>query len=767
MRIDNLTSDLVKAHLIFQKMSRYPKHTQRIRELFISVIEERDLATEAELESIARKLVAQDGIAPQNPAVQEEYLNAVIDLAFASLVDLKEAEDWVNLAPKLAKNREMAKLLHWENASSREIFKILEEFCMIPQGDMVIPEAEAIGVRVALLNHFISNQLPYVGIAKKHITIRDIYYILQRSVWNPDRPGRIGGKAAGMILAHRILIPLLTEGDPKFQGKVDVADSYFIRSEIFDEFIQENDLEEYHSRKYETREKIEAEFPKIKAQFERANFSERTLEGFRLILERVGENPIILRSSSFLEDNFGLAFSGKYDSVFLANQGPLEERLERFIEGVKLVHMSTYHPDPILYRQDHNLLDFNEHMAVLVQRVVGRRFGDYFFPLCAGVIFSVNSFAWSPKIDRQSGLLRMVYGLGTRAVDRVGSGYPRMVPLSHPTLRPEADARSIRKYSQNRVDVVNLATGELETLKLTDLLAKVRHPDSDLAFSVGSGDHLAPPATKMTKYQPHEAVVTFDKLLKETDFPDLIRDLVQTVAEAYGRPVDMEFAYDNGKIYILQCRTLSVPKEAENVSLPTDVDPEKVIFTVKSCLPNRIINDIEYAIYVDPIAYDRLATVEEKGEVAKVVNRINRNLAEKRFALFGPGRWGSNDINLGVQVRYHDISRTRILAEVAFASEEGITPEVSFGTHFFNDLVEADIIPMPIYPDDESSVFNRDFFEKNPSVTHDLAPGFEHLADVVRSICVPRVANGDYLQVYLNASQSAGMAILGPKVNGN
>ncbi|MBW1712015.1 MAG: hypothetical protein JRJ59_02550 [Deltaproteobacteria bacterium] len=763
MNFEDLSPDLFKAHLIFAKMSRYPHYFREMREVFRWTIEEKGLATAEDLEKAARKKIEQDGLDPNDANLVEQYLNAITDICFASAVDLKAADGYINLAPKLAKNRQLAKVLHWENASSREIFKLLEEFCLIPLGDRIIPEAEAIGVRVALINHFISNQLPYVSLAKKHITIRDIYFILQRTIWDPDRSGRIGGKAAGMILAHRILVPLLHKGNPRFADRVDVADSYFIRSEIFDEFIQGNNLEKFHSRKYETREKLEEEFPKIRAQFEKAHFSNETIQGFRYILEKIGEHPIILRSSSFLEDNFGLAFSGKYDSVFLANQGDLETRLQEFIRAIKRVHLSTYHPDPILYRVDHNLLDYNEHMSVLVQKVIGRQFGHYFFPLAAGVIFSVNSFTWNPKIDRKAGLIRMVFGLGTRAVDRVGADYPRMVPLSHPTLRPEADAASIKKYSQRKVDVVNLKTGRLESVNLTDLLSKIKHPDIHQVISLDQGGgHLAPPTTRLTKFEPRQACVTFDRLLKETDFADLIHDIVQTVAQAYGRPVDMEFAYDQGKVYVLQCRTLSLPKQAEHVVLPTNIPPDQVIFTARTGLPNRIIADIEYVVYVDPLAYDRLTDLEEKIKVGRVVNQLNQALSDKRYILFGPGRWGSNDINLGVQVRYHDISRTKILGEVAFATD-GSTPEVSYGTHFFNDLVEADIVPLPIYPDEPGTTFNRSFFLDNPSLTSQLAPGFNSLNQVVRVIRVPDVAQGLYLQVFLNGANSEGMAFLGPK----
>src|SRR5208282_4572954 len=104
----------------------------------------------------------------------------------------------------------------------------------------------------------------------------------------------------------------------------------------------------------------------------------------------------------------------------------------------------VFSPRAILYRLDHKLLDFDERMSVLVQKVVGRQFNDYFFPTAAGVAFSQNVYAWTPRIVRADGLLRMVFGLGTRAVERIGPDYPRMVPLSHPPLRPEAGAEEIK-----------------------------------------------------------------------------------------------------------------------------------------------------------------------------------------------------------------------------------------------------------------------------------------------------------------------------------
>ena len=130
---------------------------------------------------------------------------------------------------------------------------------------------------------------------------------------------------------------------------------------------------------------------------------------------------------------------------------------------------------------------------MVVQKVVGRRFGDYFFPFVSGVLFSHNVYAWNQTIKKEEGLGRLVFGLGTRAVDRVGADHPRMVPLSHPLLRPEVTAPQIKKYSQKMVDVLNLKKGCFETVDFRTLIATIRHPDLFYAISIDKDGHLAPP----------------------------------------------------------------------------------------------------------------------------------------------------------------------------------------------------------------------------------------------------------------------------------
>jgi len=737
----------------------YPHLLDSTRELFLSALTKRRIVTEKKIEREAIEKIRAEGQEPNEENIRE-YIGVLIDLYFANFFSDAEIENHINLARKQDRFKNLNRVINKEGATSKNIKKALKEFCDIPMGDLYISPNEAEGVRVALINHFISNQLPFIGIGKRYITIRDIEEMVDNIYWSHRRPGKIGGKAAGMFLAYKILVPKLTSADPEIDRYVRIPESYYFSSGIFSDFLDYNNLEQFHSQKYKSREEIEEEYKNISELFERSSFPPDTVEVFRKFLEKTGEHPLILRSSSFLEDNFGYAFSGKYDSFFVANQGDIQTRLDKFIWGLKQVHMSTFGPGPILYRRNHNLLDFDEKMSVLVQKVVGRRFGNYFFPLGAGVGFSYSSYTWTSRIKKEDGLVRMVFGIGTRAVDRIGQDYARMVHLSHPLLRPEVEAQQIMKYSQKIIDVLNLETGKLESIPYMTLLKEISYPDLYLVVSENQDGHLSAPMFKGQPIKSAGTCLTFENLLSKTIFPSLMKKVLRQLQDAYGRPVDIEFAWDDEHLYILQCRSLAVNQDIGEVELPKDLPQEQIIFTNTQVVSNTIVPDIEYIVYVCPRCYGKLSTYDEKLAIGRVVSRLNRLLQDKRFALFGPGRWGSNDINLGVRVGYEDINNTLILGEVAF-TRENYTPEVSFGTHFFNDLVEAQIAPVAIFPDQADTIFNEKFFMESPNQLSLLAAEFELYQRVVHVVHVPSSAESRLLQVYQNNEEQKGIGFLG------
>jgi hypothetical protein len=750
----------VKGYRLFRTIARYPELLPQMRGTFLDVLVERGVITREGLAAMAGEQMRADGVA-DSESNRAEYSDALIDLLFANAVSPEEAENWVNLVRKRDKCQELGRVVASDSASSETIWRALRAFCDIPKGELYISREEAEGIRVSLLSYYISSQLPFIGIAKNHVTIRDIDAVLGHTVGHVPYPGRLGGKAAGMIVAQKILLPILTERDPDFEKYVAVPETWYISSGVFSDFIDRNHFYGFHTHKYRDREAIDEEFRRVGGMFAKASFPPDVVEDFRMLIRQIGEHPIIARSSSYLEDSFGLAFSGKYQSIFLANQGDEDTRLTAFLHGVKTVLASMYGPDPIIYRRDHGLLDYNERMAMIVQKVVGRRFGDWFFPFAAGVMYSTNTWAWNPKIRKADGLVRLVFGLGTRAVDRVGGDYPRMVPLSHALLRPEASVEQIYKYSQKMVDAIHLKRGSFETVDFRSLAAETRHPDLFMAASIAADGEMRAPLFRTQELAPSSLCLTFENFLSKSPFVSLAKKLLAKVQESYGRPVDIEFAWDDDKLYLLQCRSLSLRKEVERVVIPADVPETEKLFVTHSGLSSAAIPDIEYVVYVDPRAYDRLDSVESKHRVGWAVGQLNQRLAGKRYALLGPGRWGSNDINLGVRVTYSDINHTRLLVEIAFA-RDGYTPEVSYGTHFFQDLVEADIAIMPLYPDTTGNMLNEELLLRAENSLARIDPGLKDLAGVIRLLHVPSLMQGRLLQVYLDGESQEGTGVFAP-----
>ncbi len=631
----------------------------------------------------------------------------------------------------------------------------LRSYCALPQAPS---ESEGVGVRVALVRHLLSDSLDYIGIAKKFFHPPDFLPIVDRTIGPAGGHGRIGGKAAGFLLAHRILAA------PHPDGAIPVRmpESWFLRTDLFLEFFRKNGLLEYSHQKYRTWDEIERTFGLLQEVLKNAEMPEPAGRALRDLLESVGTHPLIVRSSSLLEDSFGAPFAGKYPSLFVANQGSLASRLEQLVGAIAEVYAGVLAPDPIEYRRKRNLLDYDEQMAVLVQEVVGFRYRDWFLPSFAGVAFSRNEHRWSPRIRKEDGLVRIVAGLGTRAVDRVGEDFPRMISLTSPSLRPEADVPSMVRYTQRYVDALNLRRNRFEHVRLADLLdPAVPFPGLDLVVSVHREGDLVPPVGSLVDADPSTCVVTFDNLIGRTSFFPDVQRILRRLEAVYGCPVDVEFAHDGRDLYLLQCRPQGRGRESGRVHLPSDVPASAVVFSASRDVPTGAVRDIEYVVAIDPAAYDRLEGSEARIAVGRTVGRVNRRLADRTFILVGPGRWGCGDLSLGVRVRYADLCHTRLLVEVAHRIG-GRVPEPSFGTHFFQDLVETGIHYLPIHPEEPGVVFDEAFLYRSPSALASLLPESAELEPVVRVVHVPSIAGGRRLEVLMDGETDRALAYLTP-----
>ncbi|MHB0971092.1 MAG: PEP/pyruvate-binding domain-containing protein [Thermoanaerobaculia bacterium] len=654
----------------------------------------------------------------------------------------------------------LVRILENPVSSLAEITNAVERFHhLTPQGlELSLPRERAF--RVSLIRRLLSDDQNFIAVAKQFIGVNDFYDLLRRVIHPAGSHGKLGGKAAGLLLAAEVLRKAGLESD-LLRG-VKVPKTWYLTSDIILHFIETNDLEEIVEVKYEDIGHIRQEYPYVVHIFKNSPLPPEIINGLSVALDDLGDTPLIVRSSSLLEDRPGTSFAGKYKSLFLANQGTKHERLIALMEAITEVYASTFGPDPIEYRTEHGLVDFHEEMGILVQEVVGTRVGRYFFPTFSGVGFSNNDFRWSRRIRREDGLLRMVPGLGTRAVDRLADDYPILVSPGQPSLRVNVTVDEKIRYSPRMLDVINLETNTLETADSRELLREFGHdyPLLNELVSILRHDHLEQPTLLGADPEKDQLIMTFEGLLTRTNLVEQIRAVMDVLQRNMRMPVDIEFAHNGTDLYLVQCRPQSYRAAVLPAQLPHDTPAERVLFTANRYVSNGTVSGITHIVYVDPQRYGELAGQSELLAVGRAVSRLNTMLPKRQFILMGPGRWGSRgDIRLGVSVTYSDINNTAMLLEVARKRRDYV-PELSFGTHFFQDLVEASIRYLPLYPDEPGVVFNEKFFTMSPSVLPEFLPDFAGLAETIRVIDVAKATGGLTLQIFMNGENDEALALL-------
>jgi len=678
-------------------------------------------------------------------------------IAAANLTDeeiLGRVQKWINED----RSSDAVKVLENVYSSLNEVLDSMRRLKhLLPQGAQ-LSRAKADSVRVALIRRFFTEQLEYINIFKKYVDLEDFFDMMGRIIFPPDSRGKLGGKSAGLFLASRVLRQAARR--VKALGTVKKPKTWYLTSDAVIHFLQYNNLEDVIEQKYKDIDEVRLEYPHLIQVFKNCSFPQEILKGLSMALDDFGETPIIVRSSSLLEDRMGTAFAGKYKSLFLANQGDKKKRLDALLDAVAEVYASTFNPDAIQYRAERGLLDFHEEMGIMIQAVVGRKIGRYFFPAFAGVAFSRNEFRWSARIRREDGLLRLVPGLGTRAVDRLSDDYPVLVAPAQPNLRVNVSQEEMVRYSPRKIDVIDLEKNCFTSKDIRELLREVGYdyPALDKIVSLYREGILNPPLGLVTNFEKEDLVVTFDGLINSGGFMVQLVAILKTLESALGVPVDVEFAFDGQDFHLLQCRPQSQSAEESAMEIPADLPPDSVLFTANRFISNGRVSDISHIVYVDPDRYGEIASFSDLAAVGLAVGKLNTLLPRRRFILMGPGRWGSRgDIKLGVRVTYSDISNAAMLIEVA-RQKGHYVPDVSFGTHFFQDLVESGIRYLPLYPDDPRVQFNEEFLKSAPNLLSQILPEHKKLADAIRLIDVPRATGGKTLQVLMNADREKAIA---------
>lgn len=580
-----------------------------------------------------------------------------------------------------------------------------------------------------LARHLMGRDERMLELIDRYFGLEDVLAIKRRMVGT----GFIGGKSVGMLLAHQILMQADAE---RWSAVLEHQDSFFIGSNLYYWYLVHNDcwglfmehrtLDDPESRSArELRERIlQGRFPApIRQEFES-------------MLEYFGQYPIILRSSSLLEDGYGNAFAGKYDSYFLANQeiSP-EERLEHFENIVRRIYASTIGGDALVYRRQRGLMEQDEQMALLVQRVLGAYRGHYYLPDVAGVGVSYNTYVWDSAMDPHAGMLRLVVGLGTRAVDRAEGDYARLVALDYPQKTPYRLGEETRRFAQKDIDVLDLNANEPRTVSLQQL---AQSELADIMPAVALHERIAAAGRDRLSRPRTNWVPTFEPLFENTDFVRDISDVLQTLENAYAYPVDIEFTLNfdpsrGWRLGIVQCRPLQTRESGTRVDIPGQIPDERVFLEQRgNFLGGNIDMSIQRIIAVMPQAYHELNQVA-RHEVANIIGRLNAQMDRepRPCLLLGPGRWGTSTPALGVPVSFAQISQMAVLGEVAW-SRGGFVPELSFGTHFFQDLVESGIFYLGVFPSQADTRFRDQWLEQMPNRLTHILEDAEAWSDVIK-----------------------------------
>ena len=540
--------------------------------------------------------------------------------------------------------------------------------------------------------------------------------------------GMIGGKACGMLLARAII----RNREPDIDEVLEPHDSFYVGSDVFYTYIVDNGFWDIRIR-----QRTEEEYFELANEFadrlRSGSFSEMMKDQFVRIIEYYGQDPYIVRSSSILEDGFGNAFAGKYESVFCANRGTIQERLAEFENAVKTVYASTMSLSALDYRKRRGLDKRDEQMALLVQRVSGAYYGGYYMPCAAGVGYSYSPYRFMESTDPEAGMLRLVMGLGTSAVDRTEGSYPRLVGLDKPEKTIYTNVADKHRYSQRKVEVIDSMKHELRQLPY-EIIARVIPPYLDRILF----EHDWEAESRLMERGQNLAVkfISCPGIVRNKTMMEQMRRMLASIQYEYRYPVDTEFTInvsDTGEysINLLQCRPLQVLDDQAMLTLPENVPEENILLESKGASMglSRIV-DLDTIVYVDPVAYYNLP-YKEKSTVAQLIRRVNWAFrdAQKHMMLMVPGRIGTSSPELGVPVVFSDISEFDVVCEME-DRRAGYNPELSYGSHMFQDLVEAEILYTAIFANEKTIHFSPDKIREGEEITEAFEGG-EKLKDVV------------------------------------
>ena len=561
---------------------------------------------------------------------------------------------------------------------------------------------------------------------KKHFTPEDYFEVRDHMIGT----GMIGGKACGMLLARAII----RNKEPDIDEILEPHDSFYVGSDLYYTYIVDNNLWDMRI-KQRTKEgyfELASEFAeKINA----GSFSDAMRDQFLRIIEYYGQDPYIIRSSSILEDGFGNAFAGKYESVFCVNRGSIEERLDEFEKAIKTVYASSMSLSALDYRKRRGLDERDEQMALLIQRVSGSYYGSNYMPCAAGVGYSYSPYRIMKDSDPCAGMLRLVMGLGTSAVDRTEGSYPRIVNLDMPQKTSYSSSADKHRFSQGKAEVIDMNEKMLKKLPLEKMESDI---PSYLERILLEHDYDAESRLREMGQRREVRFISCKGLVENNTLMEQMRRMLACIQEEYEYPVDTEFTINisQSKEYsvdLLQCRPLQVLKTAGGTVIPDNIDENSILLESRgSSMGMCRTTSLDIIVYVDAVKYYSMP-YKEKDLVAKLIGKINWHYRDlnKHMMLIVPGRVGTTSPELGVPTAFSDISAYEIICETE-ENRAGYNPELSYGSHIFQDLVEARILYTAVFNNEKTIHFEPERLTSSRDIVgeFDQSPALEGIVHV-------------------------------------
>ncbi len=589
------------------------------------------------------------------------------------------------------------------------------------------------GIQVSLIRRFLSEQPQYINTAKHLVDICDFRSLLKNLVFSVESRGKLGGKNAMLFLVDHIIKKELK--DNRLFENVKIPRTWFISSDVIYHFMHYNNFDDVVEQKYKDIDQIVLEYPQIVEFFKNGQFPEDIIKKLSAALDDLHDNPLIVRSSSLLENQIGSTFFEKYKSVLLINKGTKRQRLDALMKAVAKVYASTFSPVSLEYRRKHDLIDFAEEMGIMIQEVVGLDIGNYYLPLCSGIAYSDNVYRWSDLAKAEDGLICIAPGLRTCTDD---DNETELTLLTLPDSHISGNKSQVIKKGDDSSKSILVLDKDKEQVVRMELNRFLHNNESELKKLSGMESRV------------HDAEFSFQELIESSSLPRQVIEVVRLIKEKLEMPVEIDFAYDGTNLNILQCRAYNYLKGDTAIPIPREMPDDQILFKANRYIADGSLRQFKYIIYIDTLQYrDRISEDNVTG-VRDVVKQLNLLLPRKQFIVICPWTFivqTEQDYKLVTSI--FDIENAAALLEIE-SIQHHRTSECSFNPHLFHQLVSNDIQYFVINEDNESDVLNLRFLKGAYNFVEEMAPAGRQMSNIVRVIDISKETNGKILSISAN-----------------